>query len=773
MEIVKSKKSLSNFKFAQIVAALIFISSAQIKASGFDEVCFDMECNSFFAPEIIERSSEFPFFRSYHTFYSHAPDGEKDRFEEINTINTKEWSNYLGNVLSYESLSQLLYKVSLEDLTKLRNAIQGKPTELSDELKAIKASLDTLNKKNQVVVALKYLDLAKRVEPLTTRMLGKDGWEETPVEGSDPQKDLEDANKLINEAIPLAQNNKDTFLKNRYQLQVIRLYYYSKQYSKAQSYYKQNLSSIKVGSSVKYRFMDMAAGSLYKDKKYGPANYIYSLIYDQFAPMKRTSYFSFHPMEESDWQETLAMAKTKREKEILWQLLGVYADGLSAIKHIYAINPTSNLLPLLLVREVNKAEEEWTTNQERIKNPKDFPDGVKTDLETVGVQRLETIKVLTDAGKVYKPYLWQISLAHLYTLTGNLKEASKYISLAKANAPASPIVQAQIRMSSFFTKMRSMSAVDKSLEDHLANELSWLASYKSDENFRADTLYTWTRNRLSDFYESAGDHIRSLMLVDRTDDTLYRNNSKIDELITFVNNSANSKFDSFLSKVAYVYTLEDLTELKALNLMYAGKAQESADLLKQSGVEIANQELNADPFMIHIWDCHDCDFEAPHDKYTKLSFVNRMAELQKKAEALSGQEAADVNFQLANGFYNMSWYGNSRVFYDTKYGNLRKGYDDKDPKADQIMNMIMSQKYYQKALDLSQDREFKTKMVYMLAKTERNDFYTGNPVDWENPPKSDIPVGKYFKVLKDNYSDTEYFKEILNECGYFKTYMQK
>jgi ribosomal protein S1 len=39
--------------------------------------------------------------------------------------------------------------------------------------------------------------------------------------------------------------------------------------------------------------------------------------------------------------------------------------------------------------------------------------------------------------------------------------------------------------------------------------------------------------------------------------------------------------------------------------------------------------------------------------------------------------------------------------------------------------------------------------------------------------ESETMVGKYFKVLKDNYSDTEYFKEILNECGYFKTYMEK
>ena len=61
-------------------------------------------------------------------------------------------------------------------------------------------------------------------------------------------------------------------------------------------------------------------------------------------------------MEDGDWNETLSMAKDAHEREVLWQLLGIYADGMAAIDKIYAMNPKSALLPLLLVREVNKAD---------------------------------------------------------------------------------------------------------------------------------------------------------------------------------------------------------------------------------------------------------------------------------------------------------------------------------------------------------------------------------------------------------------------------------
>jgi hypothetical protein len=37
--------------------------------------------------------------------------------------------------------------------------------------------------------------------------------------------------------------------------------------------------------------------------------------------------------------------------------------------------------------------------------------------------------------------------------------------------------------------------------------------------------------------------------------------------------------------------------------------------------------------------------------------------------------------------------------------------------------------------------------------------------------KGNFKSGFYFKQLKNKYSGTSYYKEIIKECGYFKTYL--
>lgn len=50
-----------------------------------------------------------------------------------------------------------------------------------------------------------------------------------------------------------------------------------------------------------------------------------------------------------------------------------------------------------------------------------------------------------------------------------------------------------------------------------------------------------------------------------------------------------------------------------------------------------NMTLPADPFVIHIYDCHDCDFvEYPGD-YTKLSLCQKIVELEGKLKRFGKQ----------------------------------------------------------------------------------------------------------------------------------------
>ena len=57
----------------------------------------------------------------------------------------------------------------------------------------------------------------------------------------------------------------------------------------------------------------------------------------------------------------------------------------------------------------------------------------------------------------------------------------------------------------------------------------------------------------------------------------------------------------------------------------------------------------------------------------------------------------------------------------------------------------------------------------MLAKCEQNEFFRTKP---ENYP-GDFKAGKYFRLLQKDYSETNYYKEIINECGYFRTFLNK
>jgi hypothetical protein len=60
----------------------------------------------------------------------------------------------------------------------------------------------------------------------------------------------------------------------------------------------------------------------------------------------------------------------------------------------------------------------------------------------------------------------------------------------------------------------------------------------------------------------------------------------------------------------------------------------------------------------------------------------------------------------------------------------------------------------------------------MLAKCERNQWYNDEPTDhdyWKNAFKA----WNGFKTLKQQYANTQFYKEVIKECGYFRTYIGK
>jgi ADP-dependent phosphofructokinase/glucokinase len=56
----------------------------------------------------------------------------------------------------------------------------------------------------------------------------------------------------------------------------------------------------------------------------------------------------------------------------------------------------------------------------------------------------------------------------------------------------------------------------------------------------------------------------------------------------------------------------------------------------------------------------------------------------------------------------------------------------------------------------------------MLTKIERNAFYQTPAF---KPYEVDFIYFSGFKTLKNKYAHTKYYQEVINECGYFRNYV--
>jgi hypothetical protein len=342
-------------------------------------------------------------------------------------------------------------------------------------------------------------------------------------------------------------------------------------------------------------------------------------------------------------------------------------------------------------------------------------------------------------------------------LTGDSQSAEAYILKASKSMPDVPELRAQARMSLLFARVRAIQSIDRPQEPYLAQEFPWLQKLAAANNDRAGNLNKWTLEHLSDVYLKGGDTIRSLMLNDAPRNDMYRSVAGFDMILAFLRN-ASSPFDRFLV-TNYKYSPEQIQELRGLQFLYAGDLANAVEAFRLAGNDV-RKDLNADPFTIHIKDCHECDYRAPHTKYSKLSFAERMLSLSQAAQG-RGEAAAAASFDLANGFYNMSYYGNGRDIYDTVHGNLGPRFTD-NPDTELALNMNLAQKYYVQAFNLTSNKEFLARATFMAAKTEQNRYYN---------TRKDPQPQSYFRMLKDSFADTQYYREIIRECSTFRSYL--
>ncbi len=740
---------------------LLLFSSATLLVYGTIYACgggdWDWFFDSNFAPEAFVDKSYTPLFLSGDIFYDGT---ETDFISRYNDDIVVDWKGFLDDKMSDQQLKYFLLDSSYVDVMNLQSYY--KSGKITSEIKRLKNKLDIKNPK--VKSFIEFLAVAKEIEAVSVT---SNPWSYEPIQYAV----LNDA-KLLANLKKMYQNETDAFLKNRYWFQYLKGLFYSRNLSEIVTFFDQTSAKVPK-NDLYYRAMGYVAGLYYKNQEYSKSNYLFSIIFDENIKMRKTALFNFHPQQDAEWNQTLQLAKTPKEKSALWALFGYYNDEVLAIRKIAELDPKNANLDFLLTRVINKVESQVDNSLEK----KSIVEYRKSVQKIVDPKTIQLINSIAASNKVASPYLWFSAEGYIMSLTADFKGADIAFAKAEKHLPNNDLAKAQLELLKVTNRISATSSIKTANIDQLTADIDWLTvklPALNIENLRYDKAVIWSKQYLSRLYKDNGNIVMAELFVPSKD--FYTNQSDIDLIKTLLAKAEKSKIEQ-IAVNQYYLKLDDIFKFQAVTALYNDKVAEAIAYMSQSG-DLQQIEFLANPFNGFIRDCHDCEHQAPQKKkFNQLDFLVTMQTMQ--IDLANSTNSYTNALLLANAFYNITFYGNGRTFYE---GNVMGdasyvgGYDKWA--FEQIVNMGMAKKYYYLALKNAENDEQRAEAHYMLAKCERNEYYHSKfkqddyYYSWNND-KVNFLAWKGFKALKNDYRNTKYYQEVLQECGYFKTYVNQ
>lgn len=730
--------------------------------------------NSMFSPEAFVNSSYEPlFYAPQDKFYNGGY--LNDNLSKFNDDIVSDWVDYMGKTEPKAAVSYyLLNDTASQYISKI---INSKPH------KEAKYSLNIKNDKTRNF--LEFLQIAKKVEEFSTTSYDYWNYENKKQVNADA-KTIETIEKYYAKI-----NDRDAFYKNRIWFQLMKAKFYSTNSNEAISFFEKTADS-QPKNLLYYRALGYVAGASYQKGDFNKSNVLFAQIFNDVPKLRNEALYNFKPVDKAIFQKQLATATSVDQKAALWAIYGYYNDEFEAMQEIYKINPKSEHINFLLTRWVNLQEEAINVYQEKAINmPGSYHKEVAKAIDQKQFKWIN--EVASKPENLQNPELWYLASGYLNIFQGEFKQAAQLFSNAsKANKSNSQLIKNQIRLMNLVNNVSQVKKINAETQENLLTDLKWLLyeipeTTTYEDSFRSEYATSWVKKYLSAVYKSDKDLVMAEIL--NTDKTFYDKESNGKAMEQFFLRKNKSAWEQLFVGL-YPYNLSDIYECRAINLYYENKLDEAIAMYQKiepvsvrnynydtskyetKMVDYKENQLPGNPFNGKIKDCNDCDHQAKQSiKYTSLSLLQKMKEMQTNVE--NGVDVYNNALLLGNAYYNTSYYGNSRAFYSNiifdEYGN-----DISSSNKSKLYNMVQVKKYYEIALKAASDNEQKAKMTYMLTKLERNDFYFKEYFSKENYWGYDqIMVQKWngYKDLKQNYSDTKYYQEVIKECGYFRKYL--
>lgn len=727
---------------------------------------YDNSAPSNFAPEIFVDESLTPlFYESSTFFYQTTTDDHNSRFR--NEI-SDTWESYLDGVLDSHTINDLLFDEDQYSLKRITNiAFENASDEQSSNLPM---------ENNKFNAFIKYLYVARSIDQHSTS--SEYSWNAKQPEAINLRKMNQIAFQLYNSA-------QEGAFKAKVWLLIHKMYFYhfnemtDEEINSCTNLYHETINKVPKDIDY-YRVLGYMAGVYYKQKHFTESNCLYTNIFINCPELSKTAAFSYHPLEVDEVRSSLPSCKNSAEKCALWALQGFYTDERLAMEEIAKIDVNSKFLPLMLSRAINKAEIEInslntdTTLQVNIERQYNNVDDKEQSL-------YNQIKQIAQSPELKDKFVWYTALGYIEMLHHLNNNADKSFEIARQSAPNKLEALNQIRVLQLMNNLNKIDKITPDCFNGIDEEIQWLLVHLKNYNTseaelgamhqRIENAKVWVSNYLTLLYKDAENYTMASM-YDNFDSWYYgwSKSEWVDDentttaILALLEQKNHTLMETTAIEVGKL-SQQDIYTYRNIKAIFDDRLNDISNL--------ANRDFPANPFNGSIQDNHD----AEHSKGRTYSY-SKMIETMKIMEnnIANGDDIYNNALLMGNAFYSITHYGNCRLT-----SKLTGSFDCPEsyrPAMQKMMtNCDNAVKYYQMAYDAASNNEQRAKCAYMLAKCERNSFYNGE-TDLPMYYKSQYGYNRMymlhewngFKLLKDKYSDTDYFKEVINECGYFELY---
>ncbi|MEM9990853.1 MAG: hypothetical protein AAF738_03760 [Bacteroidota bacterium] len=720
---------------------------------------------------------DFNFEERVYQFYGNEAERQQRSNLEI-------WQQAVCAYAELEDIRKVVYEADVFMLQDALSVLQGVSMNLDGRLKG-NSFLDYLLD-NKCSETLEYLVFAKKCEPYV--IASTDAWEERPNQNVPMEA-------LAKQGLKHFRRTQSQFLKLRYAYQLIRLAHYRGDYQETLRLFDDLLPKIDYEQKlIYYWILGHKAGALMRIGRHVEASYLYGVIFKN-CPTRRVSAFrSFYVRNDEDWQNCLIRCKDDDERAALYAIRACQGDAYATyeMERIYRLNPESPFLELLLVREMRKLEEDLLgqpgdggvyskKNRKYHKKIRDEHGQYVIDLQRFA-------RLCREERKVKNPSLWYIAEGYLEFLAGDYYKAEKTF-LDASRKVKNEALREQLEAFSRVLFVAIQEEIDSDLEAdfyEITRDRVFYAAYPDFEDYFMD--------KIAELYEDANRLGLSFQAHYKLRDLRYHPDLEIieDLIRTLKNKDERTRFERELAMGELGNdALKELVNLKATYWMSRGRLRRAMEAFRLINRADWDEFGQFTPFVEHLNDCIHC-YEDEFlvidtlQTFNKGEIVEQI--LQADSEARLGDELAAKKFyNIGLGLYNMSYFGHAWAAMDFyRSGNSLRSYiahrksgvlplvntpagNRENFDVEQAKSYFIEARYMALEQD---DRELAARATFMAAKCDQKSFYLTEY--WKpygrNPIVPPYPYDENYRILKEDYKDTDFYLQAIQECKYFRWY---